>query len=108
MGKYRSCSEKAVVTFRWEVGFALRFVGPVHHQVPIATKTVSDFICENEENRKKKNRLNVMFYDTVRYVICICRGTLCDETGAVSIFRPVLAAVVATALNRNAGRSALG
>lgn len=54
MGKYRSCSEKAVVTFRWEVGFALRFVGPVHHQVPIATKTVSDFICENEENRKKK------------------------------------------------------
>lgn len=107
MGKYRSCSKKTVVTFGWEVGFALRFVGPVHHQVPIATETVSDFICKNEENRRK-NKLNVIFYDTVRYVICICRGTLCDETGAVSIFRPVLAAVVATALNRNTGRSALG
>lgn len=32
------------VTFRWEVGFALSFVGPVYHQVPIATETIGDLI----------------------------------------------------------------
>lgn len=32
------------IAFRGEVGFALSFVGPVYNQVPIATKTVGDFI----------------------------------------------------------------
>lgn len=41
------------------------------------------------------------------HVICIwrtlCRATVGDETGTVSIFCSVPAAVVATALNRNTG-----
>lgn len=34
-----------------------------------------------------------------------CRATLSEGTGTGSIFRPVPAAVVATALNRNTGRA---
>lgn len=35
-----------IVTFGWEVGFALSLVGPVHNQVPVATKAVGDLIYE--------------------------------------------------------------
>ena len=57
---------ETAVTFRWEVGFALSFVGPVYNQVPIAAETVGDFICKNEENRKKKqNGLHCYVYDMV-------------------------------------------
>lgn len=45
---------ETAVTFRWEVGFALSFVGPVYHQVSIATETVGDFIYENEKKRRRK------------------------------------------------------
>jgi len=44
---------EAAVTFGWEVGFALGFVRPVHHQVAVATETVGDFICEMDGNRRK-------------------------------------------------------
>lgn len=48
-GKIEIMVWETVVTFRWEVGFALSFVGPVYHQVPIATETVGDFIYKTEQ-----------------------------------------------------------
>lgn len=117
-GKTQIMVWERFVTFRWEVGFALGFVGPVDHQVPIATETVGDFICKNKESRVKKRKKNLTWlicsrHDKITFMsfhtICI-GGTVCGaaagaETGTVSIFCHVPAAVVATALNRNTGRA---
>lgn len=43
-GKIQIMLWENVFTFRWEVGFALSFVGPVDHQVSITAETVGDFI----------------------------------------------------------------
>lgn len=50
------------VTFWWEVGFALSFVGPVYYQVPIATETIGDLIYKKiKKTEFKKTDLNVIF-----------------------------------------------
>lgn len=46
-GKIHELREHTV-TFWWEVGFALSFVGPVYDQVSIATETVGDLIYKSE------------------------------------------------------------
>lgn len=56
-GKIEIMVWEPTITFRGEVGFALSFVGPVYHQVPIATETVGDFICENKEKTKRKHEI---------------------------------------------------
>lgn len=61
-GKIHELREHTV-TFWWEVGFALGFVGPVYDQVSIATETVGDLIYKNEERRQTD--FNVYFH-TIR------------------------------------------
>lgn len=79
---------ETAVTFRWEVGFAFSFVGPVDHQVPIASETVGDFIC----NKKKKKNVDNMITFMPVHAICIrrplCGATVGAENGTVSIFCP--------------------
>lgn len=66
-GKTKIMLWETAVTFRWEVGFALSFVRPVYHQVPIATEAVGDFICmmrkrkwmNPTERKKKKTDISV-------------------------------------------------
>lgn len=79
-GKLQLILWEAVVTFRWEVGFALSFVGPVYHQVPIATETVGNFICKNKENRRKTD-LNVVFMTWSNIIHgCSCNMHMKDST----------------------------
>lgn len=53
-----SCGKKSgqTLTFGWEVGLALSLVGPVYHQVPEATETVSDLIYESTQAQWENER----------------------------------------------------
>lgn len=52
-GKQTHNLREHTVTFGWEVGFALSLVGPVHDQVPVATKAVGDLIYEKWKNKTR-------------------------------------------------------
>lgn len=69
-------------------------MGPIYHQVPIATETVGDFICVVREENE--------------YFNVVVNEGLCAEPHSVQgqaefLFSVVPAAGVAIALNRKAG-----
>lgn len=111
-GKIQIRLGEPAVTFRWEVGLALGFVGPVYHQVPVAAETVGDFIY-----KRKKKKYKMLFLTefqhalTAAHVICIrrapCRGTLGAEARAQGFYFLTCSccSVVAVELNRNTSRA---
>lgn len=64
-GKTQIVLREHAVTFRWEVGLALSFVGPIYYQVPIATETIGDLIYKMEKTEQKKTRMECYFPDII-------------------------------------------
>ena len=59
-----------VDTFRWKVGFALCFVGPVHHQVTKAAETWGYFIWGNNNRRRMiREHKNQQYKDIPKEVL---------------------------------------
>lgn len=69
-----------MLTFGWEVGLALGFVGPVDHQVPEAAETVGDLICKSQRG---KTGVGVIFPASV--VVPGHQRALYADAGAASI-----------------------
>lgn len=95
-GKTQRALREHAVTFRWEVGLALSFVGPINYQVSIATETIGDLIYKNKAHRTKKQNGMLFFWHyqlthahacsyNMRMKHSVQTLTL-DETDMVSIF----------------------